>query len=205
MRIAYRYLTAFAAAMLVPATAQAQATVFVPSGAGFAWWTSELSFLPLSKSDEGISVEDVDRWLNANRGMRVESKTCFMSFVREPQIVAPDRETHNEIRAKLAENPGSFAKWFEPAPGHRFLVRIGVFEDCEEHGSAAEPLRYMAVIVTDEAGRIRDFDALDWNFMRLHQDDRGRLSVYGCFNCGEVRELAWDQGNDRFYYVWTGH
>ena len=204
MRVAH-IVAACALALSLPTAALAQATGFVPRGAGFAWWTSELSFLPLGRADGGISVEDVDGWINANRGMRTESRTCFMSFVRDDGIVAPDRETHDEIRSKLAENPGSFATWFEPAKGHRFLARVGVFEECADENAAGEPLRYMAVVVTDEDGKVRDFDALDWNFLRLQLNDQGRLAVFGCYHCGEVRELAWDQGNDRFYYNWVGH
>lgn len=199
-------ITAAVALGCWPAAVIGQATVIVPEGAGFAWWTSDLSFLPLESADGGISVRDVDAWLNANRGMRSETATCYMSFVRENQIVAVDRATHQEIRAKLAENPGSFAQWFEPSPGDRFLVRVGVFEQCDDAKSAAEPLRYMAVVITDEAGRVRDFDALDWNFIRLAKGkDGSSLRVMGCYNCGEVRELAWDKGNDRFYYTWVGH
>lgn len=192
-----------AAVMATSSVAYSQATVFVPEGAGFAWWTADLTFLPQAKEDEGVSVADVDRWIAENRGMKVVRATCFMSFVRDDHIVAPDRATHDEIRKILKANPKSFDKTLKARTGEQFRVRVGVFEDCAEEAEA--PLRYMAVVVTDSSGKIRDFDALDWNFMRLQQASDDKVSVFGCYHCGERRELAWDRGNDRFYYVWTGH
>lgn len=194
-----------AATLFVPVLAFGRATVFVPVKSGYAWHTRDLQFLPHDKSDGGVTVAAVDQWVNKHRGMRTAGRTCYLNFARGDEIVSHDRETDSEIKADLAEFPRSFAEWYEPEPGIKFTVRVAVFESCREPTSSDEPLRYMAVVITDQKGAIRNVDALDWNFIRLFKRDDGKINVFGCFACGEVRELLWDKFNDRFYYEWIGH
>ena len=183
----------------------AQATIFVRPTSGYAWWTQGPAFLPQSKADGGITVKGIDDWINANRGMKLKSSTCFMSFVQDEQVVSPDRATHNDIRARLARYPNSFDQYFEGAPGHVFRVRVGVFEACQPPDTTTEPLRYMAVVVTDSQNRVREFDALHWHFIRLFKNSDGKINAWGCYECGEVTQLNWDSGNDKFYWEWIGH
>lgn len=182
-----------------------RATIFVPKKSGYAWHTRDLQFLPFDQSDGGITVAAIDDWINKHRGMRAADRTCYMNFVRGDEIVSPDRETDSEIKADLAEFPRSFAERYEPEPGVRFTVRIGVFESCRDSSFSEDPVRYMAVVITDQHGAVRNIDALDWNFIRLFKRDDGKINVFGCFACGEARELLWDKFNDRFYYEWIGH
>lgn len=191
--------------LCLSSAANAQATVLVSPKRGYAWWVSNFDFLPAHKQDGGVSIADIDRWINANRGMKLESKTCYMSFVKEREVVSFDRPTLDDIRAKFDEYPNGFDQSFEPVEGERFRVRVGVFEQCPDAGSTTTPLRYMAVVVTDQSNKVRNFDALEWNFVRLHKGDDGKMFALGCYECGEVTELLWDRGNDRFYYQWVGH
>jgi hypothetical protein len=184
-----------------PAQLYAGATVFVPEDADeAAWEVRTLAFIPKKKSDGGVSIEQVNLYLAKNRGMRVETQICFMDFARVGDIVSSNRKTQIEIDTNLAEYPNSFAEFYEPEPGRKFLARVGIFQECDERGTA-----FMALVVTDQMGSIREFDALTWNFIRLFKRDDGKINVFGCFACGEIQELAWDKLNDRFYYVWNGH
>ncbi len=63
----------------------------------------------------------------------------------------------------------------------------------------------MAIVVTDQNGEIKNFDALEWNFIRLFKRPDGKINALGCFYCGDVQELLWDKFNDRFYFNWIGH
>ena len=196
---------AFAAALGTPTVAKAQAPVFVEPSSGYAWWVTEPQFLPQSKTDSGVGVSDINAWINANRGMKVETSTCFMSFVRDDQVVSSNRAVHDDIRARLRNYPNSFDQSFESASGKQFRVRVGVFEDCDERNTNGDPLRYMAVVVTDENNRVREFDALTWYYIRLFKTDEGKINALGCYECGEVTQLNCDEGNDRFYWEWVGH
>lgn len=186
----------------LPTALHAEGYVFVPKREGFAWWAHELAFLPTAVSEEGVSVADINRWAASREDMKADLNICFLGFPKRSTILSPDRTRFTEIQQTLSEHPNSFAQWFEPVPGKRFLVRIGVFETCAEPGP--EAVAFMAVLVTNEAGAIQEFDALDWNFMRLEKSEAG-IMIYGCYLCGERRELGYDAGNDRFYYIWTGH
>ena len=63
----------------------------------------------------------------------------------------------------------------------------------------------MALVVTDQSQKVRYFDAMEWNFIRLSKSPQGQLNVWGCFECGEVAQLLYDKGNDKFYIEWIGH
>ena len=196
----------FAAVLMsLPLPVLARATVFVPKQSGFAWEVRELSFMPRDASDEGISIEKINLWLDANRGMKSQSKLCYMNFVENEDIVSQDRETEQEIAKDLKQHPASFRQIYEPEPGVRFLVRVGVFSFCDDPKSAEEPISFMAAVITNESGVVKNFDALQWNLIRLFKRPDGKINALGCFACGEVQELLWDKFNDRFYYNWIGH
>ena len=189
----------------LPSPVLSRATVFVPKEAGLAWEVRTLSFMPRDTSDEGISIAKINAWINDNRGMKSKSDLCFMNFVDNDDIVSQDRATESEIAEDLKKHPASFRQIYEPEPGKRFLVRVGVFRFCDDPQSAEEPLSFMAAVVSDDGGEVKNFDALAWNLIRLFKRPDGKLNVLGCFACGEVQELLWDKFNDRFYYNWIGH
>lgn len=183
----------------------AGATVFVPAEKSYAWSVRELQFLPKKTSDEGVTIKQIDAWISAHRGMKSASTICYMDFARDNEIVSSDRTTQSEIDRDLRAYPNSFSQWYEPEQASKFLVRVGIFEMCQEAGSKEEPIGFMAVLVTDQQGQIKEFDALDWNYIRLVKGDSGRINLLGCYACGEIRELVWDKFNDKFYYEWVGH
>ncbi|MBS7671300.1 hypothetical protein [Croceicoccus gelatinilyticus] len=183
----------------MPHISAAKATIFVNPGDGANFWATDFSILPTKTRDGGVDATDIDNFLNANRGMRSKSKTCFFEFVKEDEIVSPDRATDAQIKKTLAEFPGSFDQTWQPVPGRTLRARIAVLEDCDMD------FAYMAVVVTDEQGKVIDLDAMNWKFLRLSKGTDGSLAVFGCYNCGELVEAHYDAGRDRIYYEWAGH
>jgi hypothetical protein len=180
-------------------------TIFVQKEAPYAWHGGKLSFIPKQKADGGITIAQIDAWVDQNSGMRTTTKTCFMDFVRNDEILGIDRATQDDIDETLKTYPNSFDLVYQPEKETQFRVRIGVFEACEDPKNKNKPYSYMALVVTDPSNAIKKFDPLDWDFLRLAKDQDGKINIFGCFNCGDVRELIWDKFNGKFYYEWVGH
>ena len=128
-----------------------------------------------------------------------------MTFARLQDIASSDRKTQAEIKANLTEYPRSFSETYE-AGTEKFVLRVGIFEDCETPGQKeVVPTPFMALVITDQRGVIREFDAMDWNFIRLFKREDGKVNALGCFGCGEVREINYNAAEKEFYYKWIGH
>lgn len=183
-----------------------QATVVVPGGAGYSWAIRDLSLFPRKKADAGVSVTQVNAWLNAHRGMKSAYSVCLMDFVQNDEIASLDDATQAEIAQDLKEYPSSFAQVWTVEPDITFTVRVAAFRECSSQTpNSASPMSFLALVITDSQNQIRFVDATEWSFIRIFRRDDGKLNILGCFACGEVRELAWDRGGDRFYFVDIGH
>lgn len=188
----------------LPNSALGQATVLVPDQSGYAWEVRELTFAPRKASDQGVSVASINTWNAAHAGMKQVKNICYMDFVQNDEIYSPFSETQKDISADLSQYPHSFATTYSPDPATKFLVRVGAFQICEP-SSEGKSTTFMALVVTDEVGKVLFFDPTEWNLVRLFKRDDGVVNVLGCFACGEVRELAWDRSANRFYFVDIGH
>jgi hypothetical protein len=193
------------------ASAQSSATIYV-DGDQTSSWEGRLKLVPNLKKDGGVSVDAVNAFIRDRLSRRAVSSPlttfvpiCLMNFARPQDIVSSDRKTQVEIRANLQEYPRSFAETYE-AETEKFLLRVGIFEDCKASEKKDDvPATFMALVITDQQGTIRDFDALDWNFIRLFKRNDGKVNVSGCFACGEVREVSYNPAAKEFYYKWIGH
>lgn len=188
------------AGLLVTPTSYAKGMMFVPASSNDIFYNTDFKLLPTETRDGGVDVKDVDAFINRNRGMRSSLKTCYIGFLKPDEIVSPDREMDASIKKILAEYPGSFDQSWQPVEGKVLRARIAALEGCDGDYPVA-----LSVIVTDEAGKVIDVDALNWRFMRLSKGDDGSLAVFGCFYCGEVVDVHYDAGRNRIYYEWAGH
>ena len=83
---------------------------------------------------------------------------------------------------------------------------VALFENCKSKAEAAsDSTPFMALVITDEQGAIREFNALEWNFIRIFKREDGKINFLGCFACGEVQELNYNASEKEFYYKWIGH
>ena len=185
--------------LATPTSAQTRPIVYVPKESGMAWWVRELELRPTTVSVSGISVEQINLAGKARAGMRPWNPICRVGAVTNAGIASIDRETQREIDATLAEYPASFINQFISG-GTTFTIRVVAFETCE-----SEPETGFALLISDAAGKLRAFDKQPSAFTRIFKRDDGKINVFGCFTCGEVSELVYDAGNDRFYYEWIGH
>lgn len=184
-------------------SAYGQGTIFVPAEhPGTMWWNSKFEILVDSKSDAGIDVAAINAFLSANRGMREVDEVCYIGFINDRTVLSPSRAVNAEIQAKLKEYPGTFDQTWDAAPGHRLRVRIAALENCK----TSEFGPFLAVVITDESGKVIDVDAQEWSFLRLYKNSTSNeLLVLGCFDCGELVQAFYDAARNRVYYEWAGH
>jgi hypothetical protein len=179
---------------------------------GDTTWEGNLTLVPNSKEEAGVSVEAINAFIMKRLSARaVQSPStsyvpiCLMNFAHVQDIVSSDRATQVEIRSDLETYPRSFSDTYVSG-SEVFLVRIGIFEDCrQELSKPAEPARFMALVITDHTGNIREFDALNWNFIRIFKRTDGGINLLACFACGEIQELRYNPSDREFYYKWIGH
>lgn len=189
-----------AASLLVPNVAAAKGLMFVPASSNDIFYNTDFKLLPTETRDGGVDVKDIDGFLNRDRGMRSALKTCYIGFLKSDEIVSPDREMDASIKKVFAEFPGSFDQTWQPVKGKTLRARIAALEGCDGDYPAS-----LAIVVTDEAGKVIDVDSLNWRFLRLYKRDDGSLTVFGCYYCGELVKAHYDAGRDRIYYEWAGH
>ena len=208
---AMKFLTFLVFINIIPGLAFANPTMFVKEQRN-STWEGDLILVPNATQDAGVSVNAINAFLRKRLSSRaVESPAanfvpiCLMNFARVQDVVSSDRKTQADIRKYLEEYPRSFSENWTTG-GETFLVRVGIFEDCPSVDQADDgPLKFMALVITDPKGEILEFNATNWNFVRIFKKPNGNINVLGCFACGEVQEIQYNQAGKDFYYKWIGH
>ena len=200
MRSKIRLLAGLSLALSTPCV-NAKPVIFVPTAdEGYAWWAKPLIIRPMLKAVGGVSVEAINAWRTANRGIREPEALCYLESVVIDGVVSPQRQTQLEINSTLSENPDSFDAIFSHRGIERFFVRVVAFETCGNESRSGT-----GILVTDEKGLFKSFIENDFLFTRLHKRDDGGLNVFGCYACGDVSELRYNPDGGEFYLKWIGH
>lgn len=184
--------------VMLPATALAEPVTIVSAADGNgAWWIQPMAHRPIASRLGNVTVEDINRDLAERVGALTPLKVCYVGALSGANIVGFTRKVQAEINETMKAYPSAFRRTFDGGAGKLFTIEAGVYEACDGATSAF-------VMMTDAAGKLHSFFAQEPRFVWLPEKSKGSVGLSGCFYCGDMTLIHYDQRRDAFYFEYIG-